>query len=189
MPTRTARLALLLPLAGFAAGCGLFHHAPPQPPPILILQPPLIFPAPPMPPMAPPYVLAPALAPPPALAALLALRAPYGPPPRRDFRRGPAPAPKPAAPAPASVNPPLTAGLNPQQQAYYRGQAVATLRQAGAVLQRLDARRLSPSAAATRAQANEYVRQARQALALGDVVRAQTLADKAYTLARFLAGE
>lgn len=185
---RARRLALLLPLCGLAAGCGLLHHGPPMPPPILILQPPLIFPAPPPAPMPPPFLLAPAPAP--ALAALLVPDLPFGPPPRRDaYRAGPAFQPKPAATPPSPPPPPLTAGLDPQQQAYYRRQAAATLQQANAVLQRLQARRLGPAAAATRAQANEYVRQAQQALALGDVVRAQTLADKAVTLARFLAGQ
>jgi hypothetical protein len=184
MIPRPLLAAPLLAAAASLAGCGLFHHAPPQPPPIVVLQPPLIFPAPPPAPMPLPYVLTPELGPLPPLADVPG----YGPPPRIAYRRRPAPQPNP--PAQANVAPPpLTAGLTPQQQAYYRRQANATLYRAGLVLARLNPRRLSPAAAATRAQANEYVRQAQQALASGDVLRAQNLADKAMTLARFLAGQ
>ncbi|HVA64126.1 MAG TPA: hypothetical protein VNF74_10410, partial [Terriglobales bacterium] len=48
----SALLAVLLPLAG--AGCGVFHRRAPQPPVVLILQPPILLPSltadPPMPP-------------------------------------------------------------------------------------------------------------------------------------------
>jgi hypothetical protein len=181
---RPTAALLLLAASGLAVGCGLFHHAPPEPPPILILQPPLIFPAPPPAPMPLPYLLAPELGPLPPLADAPA----YAPPPREAPRR-PAPPPRQPAAAPPLTSPPLTAGLSPQQQARLRRDAARTLGEAGAVLAGLNGRRLSPSAAATRAQADEYVRQGRQALASGDVVRAQTLADKAITLARFLAGQ
>jgi hypothetical protein len=112
-----------------------------------------------------------------------------GPPPRPAPRRVPevvAEAPPVTDTAPP---PPLTPALTPQQQAGIRNQALAMLQRARKDLAILADRRLSDNAAATRAQAGEFVRQAEQALQEGDAVRAQTLAAKAETLARFLLGQ
>jgi hypothetical protein len=89
-----------------------------------------------------------------------------------------------AAPPPA---PPQLSVLSPYQQESYRRAALQALNNARRDLQTLYNRRnLDPQAVATRGQADEYVHQAQQALAQGDAVRAQTLAEKAETLARFL---
>lgn len=178
-----AGVALLALLAG---GCALFHRSPPLPP-VVIPQPPLIFPAPPPAPMMPPADFMPVDDPPPAWAAMVA-----GPPPpvAERARRAPEAArdDHPAT-APETPPPPLNAGLSPQEQFAYRGQTLAVLQRAQHDLALLAPRALSANAAATRAQAGEYVRQAQQALAQGDLVRAQTLANKAETLARFLLGQ
>lgn len=182
MPTRTAAsVALLLGLA--TTGCGVFHRAPPLPP-ILVFQPPILFPAPPPAPMPPPTSYAVDGTPPDFTFVM-----PVGPPPRPAPRR----VPEVAAEAPPVTDnappPPLTPAFSPQQQAGIRNQALAILQRARKDLATLAGRRLFGGAAATRAQAGEYVRQAEQALQEGDVMRAQTLATKAETLARFLLGQ
>ncbi|HET9785161.1 MAG TPA: hypothetical protein VFP94_09435, partial [Terriglobales bacterium] len=53
MPNKPAAFAPLLLCGLTLTGCGLLHRAP-QPPPVLILQPPIVFPAPPDAPMPPP---------------------------------------------------------------------------------------------------------------------------------------
>jgi hypothetical protein len=184
--SRFALLAVLLPLAG--TGCGVFHRRAPQPPVVLILQPPILLPSltadPPMPP--PPDFEPMAVDAPPEFP-LGSIAAPP-PPPRRapgdeTADRGEHPA---ATPAPA---PPQLTSLTPGQQDNYRRAALLALDRAQSDLRLLYNRRgLNSQAVATRAQADEYVHQAQQALAQGDLLRAQTLADKAETLARFLLG-
>jgi hypothetical protein len=176
-------LTVLVPLAG--SGCGVFHRAP-RPPAVLIIEPPILLPSliaePPMPPPGDLYPVA--LADPPAfpLGAI-------GPRPAPVRRAGngeltrPEPRPE-AAPAPA---PPQLSSLTPYQQESYRRAALQALNNARRDLQTLYNRHnLDAQAVATRGQADEYVHQAQQALAQGDAMRAQTLAEKAETLARFL---
>ncbi|HUX67985.1 MAG TPA: hypothetical protein VMV31_10920 [Terriglobales bacterium] len=186
-PAAAWGLAASLALA--SSGCALFHRRPPEPPPVVIPQPAILL-APPAsePPMAPPAELEPLRAAPPAW--LLGLRLAPPPPPRRNHEVAPARNDRVAtAPAPADQPPPqLTAGLSPQQQAAYRNRTLALLQRTQRELAILQQRRLGAEASATRAQAGEYVRQAQQALGQGDVVRAETLAQKAETLARFLLG-
>jgi hypothetical protein len=112
-----------------------------------------------------------------------------GPPPRPAPRRVPEVVPEAPPVTDTAPPPPLTPALTPQQQAGIRNQALAMLQRARKDLAILADRRLSDNAAATRAQAGEFVRQAEQALQEGDAVRAQTLAAKAETLARFLLGQ
>jgi hypothetical protein len=185
VPSNRPTLAPLLLGALALSGCGLFHRAP-QPLPVLIPQPPIVFPAPPPTPMPPPtsYAVMDAA---PDFSFAVAL----GPAPRPAPRRAPevVAATPPAVPPESAPPPPLTPALTPQQQAAVRGQALAVLERARNDLRLLAGRRLFGSAAATRAQAGEYVRQAEQALQEGDAMRAQTLAAKAETLARFLLGQ
>ena len=185
MPNSRGTLAPVLLGALALSGCGLFHRAP-QPPPVLIPQPPILFPAPPDTPMPPPTSFAVLDAAPDFSFAVT-----FGPPPRPAPRRSPevAAGTPPAAPPEPAPAPPLTPALTPQQQAAVRNQALAALERARNDLRLLAGRRLFGSAAATRAQAGEYVRQAEQALQEGDAMRAQTLAAKAETLARFLLGQ
>ncbi|MGH9466171.1 MAG: hypothetical protein ACRD1Y_02330, partial [Terriglobales bacterium] len=95
------------------------------------------------------------------------------------------------APPPVSATPPppLSTGLSPQVQTAYRDQTLTTLQQAERDVQTLTRRSLTGDAVATREQATEFIRQAQAALSVGDLVRAQTLAAKAETLARFLLGQ
>ena len=186
--SHSALLAVLLSLAG--AGCGVFHRHAPQPPVVLILQPPILLPSltadPPMPP--PPDFEPMAVDAPPQFP--LGFIAPRPPLPRRApgdeaADRGEHPAPA-STPAPA---PPQLTSLTPSQQDNYRRAALLALNRSQSDLRLLYNRRdLNPQAVATRAQADEYVHQAQQALAQGDLLRAQTLAEKAETLARFLLG-
>lgn len=177
---------VLLLGAVLLSGCGLFRRTPPLPP-VIIVEPPLLFPAPPPAPMPAPADLNPLTAPAPDWTLALAL-----PPPPRLRPRRVAPA-EPSVPRPqADVDKPqpqLSAGMSQQQRFAYRGQVQATLGRAAHDLAILARRSLSANAAATRAQAGEYVRQAQEALQQGDLVRAQMLAAKAETLARFLLGQ
>ncbi|MGH9488520.1 MAG: hypothetical protein ACRD04_13145 [Terriglobales bacterium] len=185
-PVKSALSAgVLLAAALLAGGCGLFHRTP-QPPPVYIFEPPMFFPASPPGPMPDPVVLTPD----PAAAPPWTFALEIGPPPPRPRpRRAPEREPlHPAAPEPPPP-PQLNPGLSAREQTAYRGQVLATLQSARSDLRQLARRALSSTAAATRAQAGEYVRQAQAALAQGDLLRAQTLADKAETLARFLLGQ
>lgn len=180
-------LAAVLPVT---AACGVFHHRPPQPPAVLIMQPPILLPSlvsePPMPP--PPDFYPEAVDAPPQFPVDVV--APRPPLPRREPGEDAAsrvehPAPA-ATPAPA---PPQLTSLTPGQQNNYRRAALLALNNAQRDLRTLYNRRnLDSQAIATRAQADEYVHQAQQALTQGDLLRAQTLAEKAATLARFLLG-
>ncbi|TAN23516.1 MAG: hypothetical protein EPN33_05055 [Acidobacteria bacterium] len=168
------------------SGCGLFRRTPPLPP-VIIVEPPLFFPALPPAPMPPPADLNPLTAPPPAWTLALDVE----PPPRWRPRRV-APAESPAFRPQADLDKPqpqLSPGMSQQQRFAYRGQVQATLGRAARDLAVLSRRSLSANATATRAQAGEYVRQAQEALQQGDLVRAQMLAAKAETLARFLLGQ
>jgi len=193
-PSCRQRLATVGLAAGLAlanSGCALFHRRPPGPPPVVIVQPPILLPAPAYDaPAAPPATLTPLWQAPPRW--LLALRLPrLAPPPaRRNSDAAPPRSDRPQAPTANADQPPpqLTAGLSPQQQNAYRSRTLALLQRTQRELAILQQRRLSAEASATRAQAGEYVRQAQQALGQGDVVRAETLAQKAETLARFLLG-
>lgn len=180
--------AALLALA--SAGCGLFHRQPPLPP-VVIVEPPILLPAPAsQAPEPPPAVLVPLADSPPLW--LLAWRLPSPPPPPRRVAEAPPrsdhalPAPLPPVQAPAP--PQMTAGLSPEQQRAYRARTLLLLQQTQRELDVLNRQQLNAEGAATRSQAGEYVRQAQQALDQGDVVRAETLAQKAETLARFLLG-
>ncbi|MGH9475161.1 MAG: hypothetical protein ACRD1C_02390 [Terriglobales bacterium] len=167
-----------------AGGCTLLHRNPPLPP-VVIVQPPLIFPAPPPAPMMEPAELTPVDGPAPVWEPVV-----VAPPPVERPRRAPEPArAEHPTPPPDMPPPPLNAGLSPREQFTYRGQTLAALQRVQRDLTLLSRRSLAPAAAATRAQAGEYVRQAQSALAQGDLVRAQTLANKAETLARFLLGQ
>lgn len=168
------------------SGCSLFRRTPPLPP-VIIVEPPLWFPAPPPAPMPPPADLNPLPAPAPDWT--LAIEVP--PAPRlRPRRIAPAePVPFPPQAELDKPQPQLSAGMSQQQRFAYRGQVQATLGRAAHDLEILSRRSLSANAAATRAQAGEYVRQAHEALQQGDLVRAQMLAAKAETLARFLLGQ
>jgi len=189
-------IAVLAALGVGAGGCGLFQRRPALPP-IVVLEAPILL-APPNPsPMLPPAVLAPPLDSPadslPDFADSLAVAAALPPPPRRaSAPERPAPGderpPMPAAAAADGPPPQLTTGLSPAQASEARQRTLNLLSQTDRALLTLNARRLNAEDSATRAQAGEYVRQARQALAQGDVVRAENLADKADTLARFLLG-
>lgn len=184
-------LAAILPMA---AGCGLLRRSEPQPPAIVVPQPPILLAdgAAERAPMPPPSNLVPLEAPVPILADVGAPPL-IAPPPAQahhseggDERRDEmAPASNPAMPP---TPPQLSAGLSPQQQADYRRSVLGILSQTQNDLKALYSRTLNGEAAATRSQASEYVRQAQQALADGDMVRAQTLAAKAQTLAQFLLG-
>ncbi|MGH9481080.1 MAG: hypothetical protein ACRD1L_03215 [Terriglobales bacterium] len=193
LPARAFAAATVAFLAATSGGCALFHRAP-VPPPVVIPQPPVLFVASPPspPPEPPPAELLPARwagEPPPLLLAEAQL--PPAPPlPAR--REGEVARGDHAEPPPAPTTPPpppqLSAGLSPAQQAASRDRTRALLAETERALKILNTRRLSGDAAATRAQAGEYVRQAQQALDQGDLVRAETLAQKAETLARFLIG-
>ncbi|MGH9395061.1 MAG: hypothetical protein ACRD1E_12885 [Terriglobales bacterium] len=190
---RGGLLPAAVALCLLGSGCGLFQRRAPQPPAIIVLQPPILL-APPSPaPMAPPEVLTPALDGPNAAAPDLGLALILLPPPPRRLvasdhnpeRAGENAAAPPAADA---APPQLSGGVSPAQATASRQRTIIVLNQTERSLQLLNARRLNAEDTATRAQAGEYVRQARQALAQGDVVRAANLADKADTLARFLLG-
>jgi len=185
--------ALVLALSFVASGCGLFHRQPPQPPMVLIPQPPILLPAAPLgePPMPPPAVMNPTTAS--TLPPITPVQVGAPPPPPRRTpenssshwgRHLPA-ADK--APQPDAAPPQLTTNLSPAQQSEYRRNTLALLNRTQSELRTLYGRpNFDAQAAATRAQAGEYVRQARVALLQGDLVRAQTLAEKAQTLANFL---
>lgn len=193
---RTAfAIALLAAASLLATGCGLFQRRPALAP-IVVVEPPILL-APPNPaPMLPPAILTPALDSPadspPDFSDSLAIAASLPPPPRRTAVPGRAAPPDdhpPVAPPLTDAPPPqLTTGLSPAQTAEVRQRTLILLSQTDRALQTLNLRRLNAEDAATRAQAGEYVRQARQALAQGEVVRAENLADKADTLTRFLLG-
>ncbi|HXE31051.1 MAG TPA: hypothetical protein VN515_04555 [Terriglobales bacterium] len=182
-------------LAGCATGCGFFQRRPPAPPPIVVLQAPILLPNPAQePPMPAPAVLTPTTAPPPQLSA----RTIVGPPPHSAPRRtaeNASRAPDRPAPPPVDTREPLPAGpqltprLSPAQEAADRRNISNSLDHTRRALTVLNARHnLTVEALATRNQIAEFVRQAQEALAQGDLVRAQTLALKADTLARFLLG-
>lgn len=177
---------------GANAGCHLLRPRP-QLPAVIVPQPPILFPASlyTVAPMPLPAVLTPELTT--ALPTFPLDR--IGPPPhlrrRADSIREPRPEPfepPPASAAPLTA-PQLTTPGNPVQQAASRRHTTGVLSQARNELRLLYSRRLDRQAAATRAQASEYVRQAEAALAQGDLVRAQMLAQKAEQLARFLLGQ
>lgn len=193
VPLRHGRLlllALLLPFGG--AGCGVFHRAAPQPPAVVLIEPPMLLPnLVAEPPMPPPDTLDPLALD--SLDALPAFDLGYVAPRPPLLPRRPEIASRDddhpdAVPAPPAAPPQLSA-LNPYQQQNYQRAAQQALNNARRDLQTLYNRRnLDAQSVATRAQADEYVHQAQQALTLGDVVRAQMLAEKAETLARFLLG-
>lgn len=179
-------VALLLPC--LSSGCALFHRRPPQPPAVVIFEPPILLPSliaePPMP---PPDVFTPAglLDARPEFA--LGMVGPRPPLPRRPNEVARSDEHPDAATPPPPAVPPQLSSLSPYQQENYRRAATQVINSAQHDLQLLYNRRnLDSQAVATRAQADEYVHQAQQALAQGDLVRAQTLAEKAATLARFL---
>ncbi|MGH9415725.1 MAG: hypothetical protein ACRD01_03780 [Terriglobales bacterium] len=182
-----AAAVLLAGLSLAAGGCALFHGPPPLPPVIIPQSPILFLAAPPSPPPMPlPNALNPAVAgsDAPVFAALAMPPAPV--PPRR------APAPERRAPAPAAADAPrpqLSAELSPAQRNAYRGRVQQLLGRAQSELATLYRRNLGNEAAATRAQAGEFVHQAQQAIEQGDWVRAETLAQKADALARYLLGQ
>ncbi len=184
---RGAALAAALVLPGLEGGCFLFPRAKPVPPTLvltqpIILQPPAVAaqPAPPAPPKPKVIVLAPESAP------------KLVPPPRRR-RRAAAPT-KPETPPPVAVAvaegpaPQLTSQLTAGESAGYRRTAAEWLDAANHDLVLTAHWRLNSEQLATRAQANEYIRQARTALNQGAVVRAQNLAHKALVLAEALLG-
>lgn len=181
-------------LVALASGCGLLRRPAPQLPAIVVAQAPILLAdgAAERAPMPPPQVLTPLTDPPPLLADAGAppLIGPPPPAPRRSDSAGDRREESPPAPtsALASTPPQLSPGLSPQQQAAYRRSVLALLRQTQNDLKQLYGRNLAGEAAATRSQASEYVRQAQQALSDGDMLRAQTLAAKAQTLAQFLLG-
>ena len=190
MSGRSARLALAAAgawLAAGNAGWGLFHHAP-APPAVLIPQPAIVLAddSAALAPMTPPEQLTPM-----PLGPLPVFPLPAAAPPPRPFEvRNPRPRPAAAAAGPPPPPPQLTISLNPAQQQAYRRNTMAVLGRTRSDLRRLYQRRgLSAEAAATRAQADEYVAQAQQALTQGDLIRAQALARKAETLTRFLLGQ
>lgn len=176
-------LACLLPL--LEGGCFLFPRAKPVPPTLVLTQP-IILQPPPM--AAEPAPPAPAAAP--KVIVLVPEPAPkLRPAPRR--RRPEAKAAK-APPAPPAVltgpAPQLTSELTPEETTRYRRTAGEWLDAASHDLALTARWRLNDEQAATRAQANEYIRQARTALGQGAVVRAQNLAHKALVLAEALLG-
>lgn len=184
-------LVVILPAA---AGCGILRRSAPQPPPIIVPQPPILLAdgAAERAPMPPPSNLVPFTLPAPILADAGAPPL-IGPPPAPirhseggDERREELPSI--SANTLPTTPPQLSAGLSPQQQAAFRRSVLGMLSQTQSDLKALYGRTLNGEAAATRSQASEYVRQAQQALADGDMVRAQTLAAKAQTLAQFLLG-
>ncbi|MGH9412915.1 MAG: hypothetical protein ACRD0Y_04160 [Terriglobales bacterium] len=179
-------LSGLMLTAALLSGCALFHRAPPLPP-VIIVEPPLLFPTPPPAPLPAPADLSPII--PPALSWKLALNIAPAPRPRPRRVAPPQAAAPEQKPDPNQPPPQLSAGLSQREQFAYRDQVQASLVRAQRDLKILAARSLSFSAAATRAQAGEYVQQAQQALKQGDLVRAQMLAAKAETLARFLLGQ
>lgn len=184
-------LAAILPALG---GCGLWQRSAPQPPPVIITQAPILLAdgAAERAPMPPPSNWVPLAAPAPILADAGAPPL-IGPPPAPAHRSEGGDERREDVPAIATNNAPattpqLSAGLSPQQQANYRRSVMGTLSQTQSDLKALYNRSLNGEAAATRSQASEYVRQAQQALADGDMIRAQTLAAKAQTLVQFLLG-
>lgn len=195
-PAAPAALLALVLAAFPASGCMIFHRNPPQPPTVVITQPPIIVEQPPVvanpPPLpAPPPANVPSGSPPPVVKP-----APVTPPPRRAPARPPepkpdehpdTPAPAPATDQPAPV-PQLSDGLSASQRAQYRRSISAAMNEAQNGLRQLSGRNLDSQAAATRSQASEYVRQAQEALDQGDLVRSLNLAQKAVTLTRFLLG-
>ena len=195
MPPRARIAALLLaalaPAAGMT-GCGVFHRSPPLPV-VVIPQPPILLPGPAIyPPMPPPSEFAP-------LeedatyewAASLAPDLNLSAPPRRlaesERPRRDQPEP-PTSTQPDQPAPQLSVGLTPAQAAVARQQVEQRLAVVRHEMVLLGPRRLDATDSATRAQVGEYFRQANDALAQGDWVRAQNLADKADTLARYLLG-
>jgi len=79
--------------------------------------------------------------------------------------------------------PQLTPQLSPAESEARRRATTEWLDAAQHDLALVAARSLTPAQQANRSQADEFIRQARQALAQGDVVRAQNLAHKALVIA------
>lgn len=176
-------LACLLPL--LEGGCFLFPRAKPVPPTLVLTQP-IILQPPPV--AAQPEPPAPETAP--KVIVLVPEPAPkLRPAPRRRrteakvAKAPPAPSVTPAGPAPQ-----LTSQLTAEETARYRRTAGEWLDAASHDLALTARWRLNGEQMATRAQANEYIRQARTALGQGAVVRAQNLAHKALVLAEALLG-
>ena len=183
---RFAALAMACLLPWVEGGCFLFPRAKPTPPTLVLTQP-IILSTPEVAATPPPP------APQPKVIVLAPESAPkISPPaPRRHrhvtTRRKPAEAATPAA-ANAGPQPQLTSELTPEEAARYRRTTAEWLDAASHDLKLTANRQLAAEEAATRAQANEYISQARAALEEGAVVRAQNLAHKALVLAEALLG-
>jgi hypothetical protein len=93
-----------------------------------------------------------------------------------------------AATAPSGNAPQVTLMITPEQIQRERNEAVQFLNTARTDLRALQGRRLTAEQANTMGQADEYVRQAQQALDQGDVDKARNLANKAVVLANALVG-
>lgn len=182
-----AGLALALGLPFASGGCFMFNHAKPQPPTLVINQPivlssaPVVNVATPAPPVveAPPVETT--INPPPPAPAHRARRTSH-PRPEREAKETPTPLPAPPPVNPADL-PQLTTKLSPQETEERRRSTNEWLDAAQHDLQLVANRNLAAPQEANRQQANEYIRQARQALDQADVVRAQNLAHKALVLA------
>ncbi len=183
---RFAALAMACLLPWVEGGCFLFPRAKPVPPTLVLTQP-IILSTPEVTATPPPP------APPPQVIVLAPESAPKLSPPARHRHRRVAASLKPAEPAsPAAADagpqPQLTSELTPEEAARYRRTTAEWLDAAIHDLKLTGNRQLPAEAAATRAQANEYISQAQAALAEGALVRAQNLAHKALVLAEALLG-
>lgn len=176
-------VACLLPLV--EGSCFLFPRAKPVPPTLVLTQPIVLQPspvtarpAPPAPAPAPKVIV---------LAPETALK--LKPVPRRHRSEAKITKEKPVLPPPpAGPAPQLTSQLTTEQSAGYRRTTAEWLDAANHDLALTAHWRLNDEQIATRAQANEFIRQARAALDQGAVVRAQNLAHKALVLAEALLG-
>src|SRR5579884_3731578 len=182
MLRRAAAAGLAAACASFASGCYFFHRPRPQPPTLVINQPIVLSTEPVL------NVPAPAPAPPPPAPAPAKPAAARVERPRHASRARADREEKEAATAPPPlVNtadmPQLTPQLSPAESEARRRATTEWLDAAQHDLALVAARSLTPAQQANRSQADEFIRQARQALAQGDVVRAQNLAHKALVIA------
>lgn len=176
--------ALVLPWAD--GGCFLLHRAKPQPPALVINQPIILSSAPVVDVPTPPP---PAVVPPPLKASASKSEEGTVRRSRRPIRTAHLERPEkeaaaaPPPPADAAVQPQLTTKLSPSESEARLRSTNEWLDAAQHDLHLIAGRRLPADQEATRSQANEYIHQAQQALAQGDLVRAQNLAHKALVLA------
>jgi hypothetical protein len=182
-----ALVCALLPLA--SGGCFLFGHRRTQPPILVINQPAIVI--------LPPIVTNPNPSPQvetrstgtakaQTSAASRDRRRPREPQrPPTEARNNPPAQPPPAKPVPAPP-PAVTAGLTPDAAQRYRSSTEQLLVAVRNDIESLAHRNLNNEQSATMAQAGEYARESQQALNQSDVLRAYSLANKAFTLTQAL---